>query len=328
MTEKQENWVKFYTHAGKENNIGVITLDRPDALNALSLSMILAVTEQLQAWKEDSDINAVFITGNGRAFCAGGDIRALYENGTEHVGKSMIFFNHEYKLNQLIHHYPKPYIAYCDGITMGGGVGISTHGSHRIATPNFQFAMPEVKIGFFPDIGARSFLTKCPGYTGLYLALTGAAVDARTSLGLGLVDQVIPAGQVEQLLTLIGDCEITDENSLTDRITSQLLAETGGAIEDEELINEHFFHDSLDKIIKSLTNDSSEWANNLHQALTTSSAHSLSIIFDAYHRARNQTFDVIIRDDLDYAQDFLQHPDFYEGIRAMLIDKDKSPVWE
>ena len=158
----------------RKQQIGLITLKRPQALNALTLPMIKALQQQLLQWEGDKSIHAVVIQADvGKAFCAGGDVRWLYESGLAKNPEQMQFFWHEYRLNHTIHQFKKPYIALMNGITMGGGVGISLHGSHPVATENFVFAMPETGIGFFPDIGASYLLARCPGQTGIYLGLTG-----------------------------------------------------------------------------------------------------------------------------------------------------------
>lgn len=158
----------------QEGQLGFITLNRPKALNALTLTMIMALQKQLSIWKEDYSIKAVVVQAvPGNAFCAGGDIRWLYNAGRSKDSEQMQFFWHEYRLNHFIHHFGKPYISLLDGITMGGGVGISLHGSHPVASERFVFAMPETGIGFFPDIGASYLLNRCPGFLGVYLGLTG-----------------------------------------------------------------------------------------------------------------------------------------------------------
>ena len=165
-----------------EGRCGVITLNRPEALNALTLEMCHEIAAALQDWRDDPRVKAIIIRGAGRAFCAGGDIRSLYDSGLAGEDYPYRFYHDEYRLNALIHHYPKPYIALLNGIVMGGGVGVSVHGSRRLATENIRFAMPETGIGLFPDVGGAYFLSRCPGETGLFLALTGTRIGAADAL--------------------------------------------------------------------------------------------------------------------------------------------------
>ena len=180
-----KNDILFNIVAGNVGDLGVITLNRPTALNALTKPMCTAINKQLCAWAVDSAIKAVVIRGMGeRAFCAGGDVRAIYDNGIAKISDSQDFFDNEYRMNHSLFHFPKPYIALLHGIVMGGGLGVSVHGSHRVAAENVVMAMPETGIGFYPDIGGSYFLSRCPGKTGLYLGLTGARVTARDALFL------------------------------------------------------------------------------------------------------------------------------------------------
>jgi enoyl-CoA hydratase/carnithine racemase len=292
-----------------EGTVGIITLNRPDALNALSHDMTNTIKDQLRAWHDDDSIACVFVYGEGRAFCAGGDIRSIYRNGTDNIDTSIQFFRDEYQLNQLIYHYPKPYIAYLDGITMGGGVGISWHGSHRIVTENFSFAMPEVNISFFPDVGVRYHLARLPRSLGLYLALSGRSITADDALATGIATHTAQAGQADALIQQLAQGKELNTVTASSAFDHALLA--------------CYQHDSLTGIYEALTDS--------HPALAAEMADrslfSLQHTFNAYQNAHNQEFDEIIRDDLEIAKQFLQHPDFYEGIRAALVDKDKKPVW-
>jgi enoyl-CoA hydratase/carnithine racemase len=300
------------------NQVAVITLDRPEALNALNHDMILTLKERLTRFKKDDSIQCVFIHGNGRAFCAGGDIRDLYYHGINNIEKSMRYFRDEYRLNQLIYHYPKPYIAYLDGITMGGGVGISLHGSHRIATPHFSFAMPETKIGFFPDIGSRYHLTRLRDSIGLYLALSSHSLTAGQAKKLGLSTHLTESNQAKSIIealakhTCINDAlklfeiEIPEEPELS----SDLLR----CYEHDSLVD---IYDALKKVDPNLAKD-----------LSQKSLFSLEITFQSYQDAIGQGFDDIIEEELEITHLCLAHPDFYEGVRALLIDKDKNPRWK
>ena len=184
-----------------EKHIGVVTLNRTKALNALTFQMLVALHDQLQLWDDDPAIHAIVVkAAEGRAFCAGGDVRLIYQFGLDANPQKMEFFAHEYRLNHFVHTLKKPYIALMDGITMGGGVGISLHGSHPVATERFRFAMPETGIGFYPDIGASYLLSRCPGSFGVYLGLTGSQLGAADANALGLVKHVIGSEQLPAVM--------------------------------------------------------------------------------------------------------------------------------
>lgn len=301
--------------------VAVIYLDRPKALNALNHEMINTLKDYLNTWKEDDSIELVFIHGNGRAFCAGGDIRSLYENGRDDIEASVQYFRDEYSLNQLIHHYPKPYVSYLDGITMGGGVGISLHGSHRIATPNFLFAMPETKIGFFPDIGARFNLTRLKHYFGLYLALSANSIATETALKLGIATYCCKEDKADDIIN-----KLAASGTIDDALQPfQTTCKTEVNVDTEILAC--YQHDSIESIATALQELGTESSLKLYNDMQNKSYFSLQGTFQSYQDAIGLDFDQVIEEDLEIAKQFLSHPDFYEGVRAMLIDKDKNPAW-
>jgi enoyl-CoA hydratase/carnithine racemase len=209
--------ILFSEISGINGNLGCIILNRPTALNSLSQSMIIKMSKQLHAWALAKHIKAVVIRGAGdRAFCAGGDLRELYEGGRSGASNITDFFKHEYCLNYQIQQFPKPYIALLDGITMGGGVGVSVHGSHRIATEKFTFAMPETGIGFFPDVGGSYFLPRCPGKTGIYCGLTGARLKAADALYIGVVNHIIPSAKLDEVISTLAATDFADLSKLKD----------------------------------------------------------------------------------------------------------------
>src|SRR3990167_2591411 len=204
MSEYTE--VLFDEMKGEGGNLGLITLNRPEVLNSLNQSMIHAMHDQLKIWAAADDIKAVVIRpADGRAFCAGGDIRSTYARRLEKDAALPRFFYDEYQLNRTIHHYPKPYIAFLDGITMGGGVGISIHGSHRVATDRLLFAMPETGIGFFPDVGGTYFLPRLKGQMGFYLGLTGARINADDCIGLGITQHKVSEHDLSNILAALAN---------------------------------------------------------------------------------------------------------------------------
>lgn len=316
----------------QEGQLGFITLNRPQALNALTLDMIKNLQQQLLLWEKDNSIHAVIIQGNGgKAFCAGGDVRWLYEAGLSKNPEQMQFFWHEYRLNQYIHCFPKPYIALMDGITMGGGVGISLHGSYPIATENFIFAMPETGIGFFPDIGASYLLARCPDASGIYLGLTGNRIQAQDAKALGLIKQILPANQIQDF---IHDLANTDLSSNAHKKVDVCLNNLMIPIE-EIPIEEHikaikrcFSHSTVEEIFYALEAEDSEWATTVLNNLRHKAPLSLKVTLKQIQKAKNMSMSECISMDYCLVSQFMRDPDFYEGIRALLVDKDKSPLWQ
>src|SRR5258707_5205733 len=217
----------------RRDGLAVVTLNRPKALNTLTLGMYRTLDPELVAWGTDPAIRAVLIRGAGdRAFCAGGDVRAIYDAGRgQAAGLTADFFREEYHLIQRVYRFPKPYIALLGGITMGGGAGISIHGLHRVATERFAFAMPETAIGLFPDIGATTFLNRCPGRIGRYLGLTGARINAADALYCGLVTHYVPNERLAALTDALGALGWRDreERSQVDRVLGDFSADAGPA---------------------------------------------------------------------------------------------------
>lgn len=324
--------VIFNEIPGKHGSLGIIILNRPDALNALTTAMIMSITSQLVAWANASHIKAVIIGGAGeRAFCAGGDIRTLYEKGRDHLSQAESFFWHEYRLNQLIYYYPKPFIALLHGIVMGGGAGVSVHGSHRIAAENLLFAMPETGIGFFPDIGATHFLPRCRDNIGYYLGLTGQKINAADALFAGLIDQIVPQQQFEPLIAALAENlqPHTDSDKIntiiaafaTNKLTSDLMTHA-------TYIKQHFADIDMKKIMASLAKDKKEWCQQTLQTLSSKCPTSLLVTLAALHRGVQQDINACLKMEYQIAAHFLRHHDFYEGVRAAIIDKDRNPRWQ
>lgn len=305
-----------------EGHLGVITLNRPKALNALTLPMILAMYEQLQAWRHQPDIGAVVIRAvPGTAFCAGGDVRWLYQQGKAHPEQALSFFWHEYRLNHLIHHLGKPYIALMDGITMGGGVGVSLHGSHPIATERFVFAMPETSIGFFPDIGASYLLNRCPQGMGMYLGLTGNRLNASEARSCGLVSAVIDSGDMDALFHALTALDLQEHAKHS---IDACMASFAKAAPDHHQNPQCFSQQNLDAILYCI----SESDETLHHTLKQKSPLSLCITFEQLKRSQGLSLAQCLQIDFTLVQHFMQDHDFYEGVRALLVDKDKNPQWQ
>jgi len=330
------------TLTGNSNTVGIITLNRPAALNALSHDMIITITNALLAWQNDPTITAVFIRGNSeRAFCAGGDIKSLYANGRDNPEQCMQFFYDEYKLNSLIYHYPKPYISLLHGITMGGGLGISVHASHKIAARNLILAMPETGIGFFPDIGASFFLSRCQNNTGLYLGLTGHKINAYDAKYLNLINYIIHdedyVSVFDNIINNVINYKFYNIKFDLNNIISNYCSSTQNTcviknnIEPNlQSISSCFNANSLSEIFNKLAQYSYDpaWAMGIFGALKKKSPSSLIITYELLKRGANLDFKACMKMEYGLAYGFLKHHDLYEGIRAVLIDKDGMPKWE
>ncbi|KTD65515.1 enoyl-CoA hydratase/isomerase family protein [Legionella spiritensis] len=316
----------------RHDHIGLITLTRPQALNALNLAMIQTMQRQLLQWQIDDSIHAVVIMAEGdRAFCAGGDVRWLYEAGRAHDPQQMQFFWHEYRLNHFIHRFGKPYISLMNGITMGGGVGISLHGSHPVASERFHFAMPETGIGFFPDIGASYLLAGCPDYFGMYLGLTCHRLNASEALACRLVKQIVSSEQFPALLSDLIEADLS--RNAFERVDGCILKyaltlDDAAIFDHKEIINSCFNHDNVEAIISSLNQMDHQWAADTARQLLQKSPLSLKVTFEQIRKAQSLSMGECVKMDYRLVGHFMQDSDFYEGVRALLVDKDKSPKWQ
>lgn len=321
--------------------VGFITLNRPRALNALSLPMIRALLAHLLAWREDERVQAVAIRGSNKegpfgAFCAGGDIRFFHQAVLAGNAELEDFFTEEYTLNHLIHHYPKPYIAFMDGIVMGGGMGISQGAKLRIVTPRTKMAMPETNIGLFPDVGGGYFLARCPGRSGEWLALTGEVIGAGDALAMQLADVCFDPAGLPAAWDALAMMEKVDEAALQAWAAAHSIAcEDHGAPARAEMAR-YFAHDSVVDIIQSLEAADSDWARTNAQTLRKRSPLMLFVTLELVQRARTMT----LADDLRLERDIVRHcfnthhlgrfgaaTDTMEGIRALVVDKDNNPRW-
>lgn len=305
--------------------VGVITLNRPKALNALTLGMVRAIHPQLKAWAADDAVHLVIIEGAGeKAFCAGGDIRALHDWGKAGDRSVIDFYAEEYRLNVYIKNYPKPYVALMGGIDMGGGVGVSVNGSHRVASERLTFAMPETGIGLFPDVGGTFFLPRCPGEIGMYLALTGERLKAADAIFAGIADVFVPSDRIEKLKSRLA------EGDSFDVALNGLSGDAGEAPLSTLLpqIDAHFSKGSVSEIIASLKADGGEWANKVLGVLATKSPTSLLVAYRQVREGASLTFEQAMKLEFRLTNRFMRGHDFYEGVRAIIIDKDQSPKWQ
>ena len=305
---------------------GIVTLNRPQALNAVTHAMVLALAERLAAWRDDPAVTRVVITAAGeRAFSAGGDIRALYELGIAGRHEQMLdFWRDEYPLNAAIKNYPKPYVALVDGLVMGGGFGVSLHGSHRVAGDRFRFAMPEVGIGFFPDVGATYLLPRLPGEIGTYIALTGERLNADEAVTFGLATHRVASARMPELLAaLAGDAAV-------DAVLADFAAPAGEAplAMRRAAIDRLFASDRVEDIVAALESEAAPaWATAIAAIIRTKSPLSLKIALAQMRLGRNLTFAACMRTEFRIVSRIVHGSDFYEGVRAVIIDKDNAPRW-
>ena len=315
----------------QKGQLGVITLNRPKALNALTHEMAIALDEKLQAWAADDSIQAALIKGTGeKAFCAGGDIVKLYNEGKAGGDYPYRFYHDEYLCNARVKHFPKPYIAFIDGIVMGGGVGVSVHGSHRIATERTLFAMPESGIGLFPDVGGTYFLPRCPGELGMYLGLTGARLKAADTVYAGVANAYIQSANLEGLEQALATMQFSgDPHRDVDQLISVYAEDPGPAPVAEQMaaINKHFAGDSVDAILSSLDSDDSDWAAKTAQGLRSKSPTSMKVTVRQIREGAKRDFDDCMKLEWRMVNRIIKGVDFYEGTRAVVIDKDQAPVW-
>lgn len=314
----------------QDTGVGVITLNRPDVLNALSTDMCLKLDEKLKEWESNDEINIVIIEGAGeKAFCAGGDVRSIVEQGYQENVIAKEFFATEYKMNARIHHFSKPFIALLDGIVMGGGVGVSIHGSHRIVTEKTLFAMPESAIGLIPDVGGSYFLPRLPGSLGRYLGLTGARLKGSDILYAGIGTAYISSDKINDLVVALKKENIASHDDV-DQLIAKFAEDPGYAPIDEfrDLIDAAFSELTVEDVFEHLSEIDHDWARETHAVLKKMSPISLKVITEQLNRGGKLEFDdCMIMEYRIVCAISAYDSDFYEGVRAVLIDKDHNPNW-
>lgn len=314
-----------------EGALGHITLNRPQALNALTMDMLKTMSNSLARFADDPAIAAILVTGAGeRSLCAGGDIRALYEHRNEGAAYGADYFRTEYGLNYQIATFPKPYIAFMDGITMGGGVGVSAHGTVRVVTERTRLAMPETSIGLFPDIGASWLLAHAPGDLGTYLALTGATIGAGDAIFAGLADYAVPHSALTDaqaaLAALPSNATMADIKSVMDKRAHQMPAPLASHMDE---INRAFRFDTVEDILAELAKSDTAFAQETMATIEQKSPTSLKVTLRLIRLARqSKNVKACLERDYIVCQTFLKNHDLYEGVRAAIIDKDRHPRWQ
>ncbi|WP_338427154.1 enoyl-CoA hydratase/isomerase family protein [Sphingopyxis kveilinensis] len=310
-----------------DGRVGRLSLNRPKAIHALNLAMCQAMIDALLKWRADDAVEAVIIDhSEGRGFCAGGDIRMLAESGAKDGEEARTFFHTEYRLNHLLFTYPKPVVAFMDGITMGGGVGISQPAKYRVATEHTRFAMPETGIGLFPDVGGGWYLPRLEGRVGVFLALTGARLDGAECLALGLATHYLPseklaeakervAAHPDRIGGILGELSVTAPPA---DITLHI-----------DKINRLFASDTYEEILAALDADGGDWATKQRDMLGTKSPQTCKVALRQLKEG-GEMHDFAAQMVQEYAigSRVVQMHDFIEGVRALIIDKDNSPKWD
>ncbi|MCA3193610.1 MULTISPECIES: enoyl-CoA hydratase/isomerase family protein [unclassified Cupriavidus] len=319
-----------------QGGVAYLTLTRPQALNALSLDMIRAITAALEQWESDPAVHAVVVAGaGGKAFCAGGDIRWFHQ--AYHANDPLLdqFFVEEYALNHLIHRYRKPYIALMDGVVMGGGMGISQGARLRIVTDRTKMAMPETNIGLFPDVGGGWFLARTPGHIGEYLGLTGVVIHAADALFAKLADAYLPANAMAELAASLqaqvfenGDAVLAHIATLTDQHAAACDPATSQLAQQAEAIDSLFSGATAQDILAAVSDTAGDWAAQTAATLRSRSPLMLCVTLEQIRRARTMSLEDELRMELDMMYDVFRHGDGIEGIRALVIDKDHQPKWK
>ncbi len=322
----------------RRGTAGVVILNRPAALNAVTRAMVRALHEALERWRHDGAVSRIVVTAaGGRAFSAGGDLRQIYEVGRAgRQEESIAFWREEYALNAAIKHYPKPYVALIDGIVMGGGVGISVHGSHRVAGDRFAFAMPEVGIGFFPDVGATWFLPRLPGEIGTYCALTGERLKAADALAVGIATHRVASARFPDLIEAL--CSEAPVDAVLAAFAGPASPSPQGGGDKSPLahrraIDRIFAADSVEEILVRLDAEAATashdagWAREVATAIRAKAPLSLKIALAQMRHGRNWSFAECMQVEFRIVSRVAYGHDFYEGIRAVIIDKDNRPRW-
>jgi enoyl-CoA hydratase len=310
--------------AEKRGALGLLTLNRPEALNALTRGMVEALAGALAGWAGDPQVRCVAIRGAGpRAFCAGGDVRAMAAAARDGSGEDLGFLRAEYRLNAMIGAYPKPYVALLHGFVMGGGAGISVHGRYRLADASLGFAMPETGIGFVADIGSSHFLPRCPGGMGLYLALTGARIGQGDACAAGLATHAVAAADWDSLLARLA----AGEDAARAIAAFAHKPEPPALAPQRALVDVAFAAPSVEAVLERLDRDGSGFAAETARTLRARAPLALKYTFREMRLGAHLDLAGCLRMEFRMAARALHSPDFQEGVRAALVDKDGRPRW-
>jgi len=307
----------------RRGHLGIVTLNRPKAVNALNAGMVKAMLQQLTDWADDDAVATVLVRGAGdRGLCAGGDIVAIYKDMLHGGTETAEFWADEYRLNALISQYPKPYVAFMDGLVLGGGVGVSAHGSVRVVTERTRTGMPETTIGFVPDVGGTLLLSRSPGETGTHAALTGAHLSGADALFLGLADHFVPS---ESLPALAEALESSTAAAAVERFAQA--APDSPLAAQREWIDAAYSHDDAEEIVRSLRSAGAE-AAAAADTIEAKSPTSVKVTLESLRRVRGLSLEEALDQEYRVGLRCLAGPDFREGIRAQVVDKDRNPQWK
>ena len=307
----------------RSGRLGVVTLNRPRAVNALTAGMASAMLEQLTLWADDDAVAAVLVRGAGdRGLCAGGDIVAIYRDMLDGGDATADFWAEEYRLNLLISEYPKPYVAFMDGLVLGGGEGISAHGSVRIVTERTRMGMPETTIGFVPDVGGTLLLSRSPGESGTHAALTGAHLSGSDALFLGLADHFVPSASLAEL-------EVALEAEPVDAAVARFVEDAPSSVlaAQQEWIDACYSSDDAEEILRRLGTAGGE-AADAADTIAGKSPTAVKVALASLRRATGLSLEEALEQEYRVGLRFLAGPDFREGIRAQVVDKDRDPRWQ
>jgi enoyl-CoA hydratase len=317
--------------ARREGSAGIIRLNRPKTINAVTLEMFRDIDKALDAFEADPAVAVIVLEGAGeRGLCAGGDIRALWESSKVNGDLGKILWREEYILNARIKRFPKPYVAFMDGIVMGGGVGLSAHSSHRVVTERTRLAMPEVGLGFFPDVGGTYLLSRSPGEIGTYFGLTGTTMNGPDAIYAHFADAVVPSVKLpalREMLTKVRPGTMASE--VTALIDSFATGEVAGPVAAKQAeIDRLFGHDRMEDVVAALTRDGSELAQSALKTLSEKSPRGMVVTLKLLRLAREASSleECLVR-EYRAALEVFRSDDFREGIRAAVIDKDRNPKW-
>ena len=311
---------------GHKGGVACITLNRPRVLNALSLAMYRELGDVLEKSAANPDVDLVVVRGAGeRGFCAGGDLHVVHAACAR--GDAAFVddvFRTEYTLNRRIHAYPKPYMALMDGLVMGGGCGISVHGSHRVVTERTRLAMPETAIGFFPDVGSGHFLSRCPGALGTYLALTGTAIGAADAIAGGLADACVPSGLLDKLVDALAT------GMPAEKAIAEFAVDPGepSLQRHGEVIERCFSRESVEAVVAALAAEEGAFARETHGRLSAIAPFSLKVTLQAIRSAAAMSVEECLIMDFRVCRRMVWRADFAEGVRALLVEKDGDPKWQ
>ncbi|MEL4358227.1 MULTISPECIES: enoyl-CoA hydratase/isomerase family protein [unclassified Luteococcus] len=302
---------------------GVITLNRPKAMNALNQNMVDVLAQVLEQWRDDDQVSLVILAGAGeRGLCAGGDVVSLYRDALANGTDGAKFWADEYALNLVISNYPKPYVAIMNGIVLGGGIGVSAHGSHRIVTDDTRVGMPETGIGFVPDVGGSHLLTHVPSHLGTHLALTGQHVGPGEAIECGLADVYVPQ---DQLATLVEQLCETGDAGLVQGFAQP--APTGFAAEHDD-VEQVYSQETVEEILAALDELGQDWAADAAKRIRRNSPLALKVTLESLRRAKGQSLAEALDTEFRVSVNMQRGHEFVEGVRAQLVDKDRNPQWQ